>query len=138
MGAARKDFVVVALGDRDAGGYDERTLPLLVALADSTAPDARVFTTLGVVAFYLSSERGVAAARDLVSQAEVLRDRDPQFSSLGIGAAHGPLFADFDWRGRVKAAFIPVGETANRASAGVAREQNYREILDHLGEHQTV
>jgi hypothetical protein len=135
MGAERKDFVVVALGDRDAEGYGEHTLPLLVALADSTAPDARVFTTLGVVAFYLSSERGVAAARDLVSQAETLRDRDPQFSSLGIGAARGPLFADFDSRGRVKVGFTPVGETANRASAAVAGDENYWKIFD---EHQTV
>ena len=138
MGAARKDFVVIALGDRGANGYDERALPVLVALTDSTSPDARVFSKLGVVAFFLPSERGIAAARALVSQAEVLRDRDTQFGSLGIRVARGPLLADFDSRGRVKGGFTPVGETANRASAGVAREQNYPEILEHLDQHQTV
>ena len=138
MGAARKDFVVVALGDRAVEDFDERELPLLIALADSTLPDARVFTTLGVVASYLVSERGLAAARDLVSQAEILRDGDRRFSSLGIGVARGPLFADFDWRGRVKSGVTPVGEPANRASAGAADEQNYREVLEHLDERQTV
>ena len=138
MGAARKEFIVIALGDRDAYGYDELGLPILVALVDSTAPDARVFTNRGVVAFFLPSVRGIAAARDLVSQAEVLRDRDPQFESLGIGFARGPLLADFDSRGRVKADFTPIGETANHASAGVAREQVTQEILAQLDEHQTV
>jgi class 3 adenylate cyclase len=138
MGAARRDFVVIALGDRDAAGYDERALPLLIALVDSTAPDTRVVSNLGVVSFFLLSERGIAAAKDLVSQAEILRDRDPQFASLGIGTAHGPLIADFDSHGRVKADFVPVGEAANRASRRSCSEQNYRECLGNIDEAQIV
>jgi len=138
MGAERRDFIVIAVGDTESYGYNEQALPPLIALADSTAPETRVFTNIGVVAFYLPSERGIAAARDLVSQAETLRDRNSQFTSLRIGVARGPLIADFDRRGAVKRDFTPLGEAANRASAGVARKQNYREILEHLDERQTV
>jgi hypothetical protein len=138
MGAERRDFIVIALGDRESDGYDERALRVLVALVDSTSPDARVFTDKGVAAYFLPSDRGIAAAKNLVSQAEILRDRDAQFASLGIGAARGPLLADFDRSGAVTRDFTPLGETANRASAGVARGQNYREIMEHLDEPQTV
>jgi hypothetical protein len=87
MRAARKEFVVVALGDRNAYGYDEHTLPILLRLMESSAPDARLSSHRGVVGYYLPSSRAIAAILDLVSAAETLRDSDSRFASLGIGSA---------------------------------------------------
>ncbi len=138
MGAARKEFVVVALGDRDGYGYDEHTLPILLRLVESSSPDAHLSTHLGVISFFLPSHRSLDSVLDLVSAAETLRDGDSRFPSLGIGVSRGPLIAEFDWRGRVKHSTIPSGETANRASAGVAGLQNYRETLNTLHDTATV
>jgi hypothetical protein len=138
MGAARKEFVGVALGDRDAHGYDEHTLSILLRLMESSAPDVQLSTHCGVMGYYLSSGRAIAAVSELVSAAETLRDGDSRFASLGIGLSRGPLIAEFDWRGRVKPSRIPVGETANKASAGVVGPQNYRKTLSTLHGATTV
>jgi class 3 adenylate cyclase len=138
VSAARKDFVVVALGDREAHGYDEHTLPILVRVTESSAPDAQLSTHHGMIAFYLNSPKAIAAVSDLISAVETLREADHRFASLGIGVAHGPLLAEFDWRGRVKKSFTPLGETANKASAGVIGPQNYQETLNELQGTPTV
>jgi hypothetical protein len=39
MPAKRKAFIVVSLGDRTGEGFDETTLPPLVALINSASPD---------------------------------------------------------------------------------------------------
>ena len=138
MGAARKEFVVVALGDRDGYGYDEHTLPILVRLVQSSSPDTHRSTPLGVMGFFLPCRRSIAALSDLVSAAETLRNSDSRFASLGIGISRGPLIAEFDWRGKVKSSTMPLGETANRASSGVAGPQNYRETINALHDAQTA
>ena len=138
MEAARKEFIVLALGDRDGYGYDEHTLAILVRLFQSSSPDMHRSTHLGVIGFFLSCHRSIAAVSDLVSAAETLRDGDSRFASLGIGISSGPLIAEFDRRGNVKGSTMPIGETANRASSGVTGPQNYREILNALHDAQTV
>lgn len=134
MSAKRKEFIVLAVGDKDSYGYDECSLPLLVQLIDSSAPDAREFTHIGVLAYYMRSNRAIAAVQHVLLQAESLRDTDRRFETLGIGLAHGQMIADFDWLGRLKAASPPLGEVANRASAGVRGAQTYRENFAELHE----
>src|ERR1043165_4676128 len=51
----RKRFIVLTLGDTEAWGYNEQTLPVLLKLVDSLAPDYRMFTHIGVIANYLTS-----------------------------------------------------------------------------------
>jgi len=138
VSAKLKEFIVLAVGDRDAYGYDEQTLPLLIRLIDSSEPDSRQFTPVGVVAYYLRSSRAVAAIDSILSRAEQLRDTDPRFKTLGFGLAHGQMIADFDWLGRLKRGFIPLGEVANRASTGIGGAQVYREILTELHETKAV
>jgi len=125
---------VLILGDRDCYGLDEHTLPLLVKLIDSSNPDSRQFSHLGVSAYYVRSGRAIAAVERMLSQAEGLRDTDGRFAKLGIGLAHGQMIADFDWLGRVKRNFIPLGDAVNRAARGVCGAQIYREILAELNE----
>ena len=134
MSASRKEFIVLAIGDKDSYGYDEYTLPLLVELIDSSNPDARQFTHVGVFAYYLRSGRAVASVESVLSKAESLRDTDPRFAKLGIGLSHGQMIADFDLLGRLKLHSIPLGEVATRASMSVRGVQNYREILTEIHE----
>ncbi len=126
MSEKRKEFIVLAVGDKDSYGYDEHTLPLLWQLIDSSAPDTREFTHVGAIAYYVRSARTIIAVEDVISRAEGLRDGDRRFKTLGIGLAHGHMIADFG--------FTPLGEVANRASAGVAGAQTYRETLAELQE----
>jgi hypothetical protein len=132
MSAKRKEFIVLALGDKDDWGYNEDTLPVLFKLVESSAPDSRLFMYFGVMAYYLRSRRSVTAVRKVISELEVLRDGDARFNSLGIGLAFGEMVADFDWLGRIKPTFQPMGEAANRASKGAKSEMSYREVLEAL------
>ena len=136
MSGQRKEFIVLAIGDRHAEGFAEQAWLRLRQLIDSSAPDARVFSHIGGVAYYLRSARAVAAVEHVISRAEALRDSDEALSTLGIGLAHGPLLADFDSRGRVDPAFLPVGVVANDASRAVQEAQTYRETLAKLHEPQ--
>jgi class 3 adenylate cyclase len=130
----RRNFIVLAIADRDGQGFPETAHLRLLQLIEASAPDTRVSSPRGFIAFYLPLSRAVAAVEDVISALEALRDGDQAYTSLGIGLAHGPLIADFDWRGRVKPAFLPVGETANRASRASVTEQTYRDILAELHE----
>jgi hypothetical protein len=134
MNAKPKEFIVLAVGDKDSYGYDEHTLPLLVRLVDSSDPDARQFTHIGVVAYFLRSARAITAVEDIILRAESLRDTDERFATLGIGLAHGCMIANFDWLGRLKSGSSPLGEVANRAAAGVRKPQTYRETFNELHE----
>ncbi|MEP6810678.1 MAG: hypothetical protein ABI992_10575, partial [Chthoniobacterales bacterium] len=101
-------------------------------LIDRSKPDARLFSHKCGTAYYLPTSRSVAAVETVTAAAETLRDTDARFASLGIGLTHGPLLADFDWRGRVKRSFLPVGVVANDAARAAAATQNDREILRTL------
>jgi len=138
MSGKRKEFLVLAIGDREAEGYDELALPRLLQMIDSSAPDAKVFTPLGVLGFYLRSPRAASVVERVISQAESLRDSDKTFATLGIGLAHGPLIADFHADGSVNPTFAPLGEVANRASRAVQGAQNYREVLSDLYDTRTA
>ena len=132
MSGQRKEFIVLAVGDRDGEGFPEHTYVRLLQLIDASAPDARVPSPRGFVAYYLPSPRALSAVERVISQAETLRESDPACASLGIGLAHGPLIADFDSHGRVNNAFPPIGEVANAASRAIHAEQNYRNTLSEL------
>jgi hypothetical protein len=138
VSVTEKEFIVLAIGDKDSCGYDERTLPVLILLVDSSAPDAWQFTRIGVVAYYVRSSRAVAAVEEILSRAERLRDTDARFGTLGIGLANGPMIADFDSLGRLKQEMPPLGEVANRASLGVRSAQTYREIFTQLQTHKAA
>ncbi len=100
-----KSFVVL-LSDRDGFGFDERTLPPLVALVDAHSPDHREVTHLGVMASFETSADALRRVRSLVEAAEQLRHR-AEFSSLGIGVASGTM---------IFASSGPIGAPANEAS----------------------
>lgn len=138
MSAKLKTFIVLAVGDKESWGYDEYTLPLLVQLIDSSDPDAREFTHTGVVAYYVRSNRTIAAVQEVLSRVESLRDSDRRFETLRIGLAHGQMIVDFDWLGRLKRSFAPMGEVANRASAGVRGAQTYRDTFAELQKTNTA
>ena len=109
MTAIREPFIVVALGDRDSLGFDERTLPALVALVDAHSPDHRDVKHLGIVSYFRASAEAARRVQSLADAAEQLRKR-PEFASLGIGIASGPLIAD------LAAGMTPLGTTANDAT----------------------
>jgi hypothetical protein len=132
----RKEFIVLAVGDRDKEGFAESAHLRLLQLIDSSAPDARVCSPMGIVAYYLRSARAAAAVEDVISRAETLRDSDAAFSSIGIGLAHGPLIAGFDSGGRVNPAVAPLGVVASHASRAVHEAQTYRNTLSALRELQ--
>jgi class 3 adenylate cyclase len=115
MPAKRKTFIVVILGDRTGEGFDETTLPPLVALIASAWPDYReVIVPRGVAAFFIASAGAAQRADQLVTAAEQLRTSDSRFESLGIGISSGEMVADFTWFGRLRSA--PLGTVANEAS----------------------
>ena len=115
MPAKRREFIVVILGDRTGEGFNERTLPPLIALVDSVSPDYReVFLPRGVGAFFVASSAAAQRADQLVAAAEELRTADPRFESLGIGISSGGMIAEFSRFGRVRS--MPLGTVANQAS----------------------
>jgi hypothetical protein len=132
VSAQRKDFIVLAIGHRDGEEFRESAYLQILQLIDWSAPDARVCSPRGFVAYYLCSTTAVAAVTDIISRVDTLRDTRTNYSSLGIGLAHGPLIADFDWGGRVKPSSLPLGEVANAASVAVRQGQIYRNILSEL------
>jgi class 3 adenylate cyclase len=115
MPAKRKAFIVVILGDRTGEGFDETTLPSLVALIDSASPDHhQVLTPRGVAAFFVASPAAAQRADQLVVAAEQLRSSGSRFESLGIGISSGEMVADFSSFGRLRSAHL--GTVANEAS----------------------
>jgi hypothetical protein len=74
VSAEWKQLIVLAIGEELV--RRRCTLPSLLQLMDCSAPDARVFTHIGVVACYLQSRRAIMAVEDVVRRAESLRDTD--------------------------------------------------------------
>jgi hypothetical protein len=70
MKAKEKNFIIVSLADKNSYGFDERTLPKLVSLVDSTAPAWHTLFNTGIVAYYLSSRRSLATVELLVKRAD--------------------------------------------------------------------
>jgi len=130
MAAKDRRFTVLALSDLDKWGFNEHTLPLLVALIDSEAPDYLQVVFSGVTGYFTTSPRAISRVEKAVRGAEKLRDTDERFSRLGIGIAEGKMIADFDWWGGVKKTGIPpLGQVANEAVACSYKLDDYREKL---------
>ena len=55
MAARQKRFIVLMLADRNHWGFNEQTLPPLVALMDSASPDYRKFWHSCVTGYFLTS-----------------------------------------------------------------------------------
>jgi hypothetical protein len=120
----------VCFWDMDCFGYDEDTLPILWKLVDSCKPAARRFTHMGTIVYYLTSRRTIAVVEGLITKAELLRDTDSRFATLGIGLADGWLIAEFDWLGRVKSE--PLGGAVNDAVRPAREPLKYKERLREL------
>ena len=133
MSIKRKRFITVTLGDTKSWGWNEHTLPILLQLVDSSTPDYRMFTHIGIVANYLTSPRALRAVEDVIARAESLRDTDSRFATLGIGLAEGELLAEFDWLGRLKTERErPMGSSLTDAVRMEREPQRYREVLQTL------
>lgn len=106
---------------------------MLLQLVDSSSPDYRMFTHVGVVANYLTSPRALKAVEHAISRAESLRDSDSRFARLGIGLAEGELIAEFGWLERLKTERNrPMGSSLTDAVRVEREPQRYREILQTL------
>ena len=137
MSFERKRFIVVSLGDTDSWGYDEQTLPMLLQIIDSSTPDFRVWTHIGVLANYLTSTHALRVVEEVIAKAARLRDSDPRFATLGIGLAEGELSAEFDGLGRLKTdrtSIRPLGEPLNEAVRCEREPEKYKETLRTLRE----
>lgn len=135
MSIKRKKFIVLALGDTESWGFNEETLPLLLQLVDSSCPDHRQFTHARVIAYYFSSPQTLRSVEGVVSQAEMLRDSDSRFVSLGIGLAEGEMLAEYDLMGRLKTERLqPIGGFVADASRVEREGRRYKEALQTLRE----
>ena len=132
MPAKRKRFIVLMLTDRDNYGFDEHTLPPLVALMDSASPDGCRWLHTGVIGYFITSRHSAACVQHVIEQAEQLRSADSRFESLGIGLAEGPMVADFTWLGRLKPSTFPLGTVANDASRSAQVPDAYQQSLQSL------
>ena len=132
MAGKTRRFIVVVLNERNNYGFDEHTLPPLIALMDSASPDARHWRHTSVIGFFLTSSEALARVQHLIQQLEHLRITDSLFASLGIGLAEGQMVADFTWLGRVREEMPPLGDTANRASHSAQFPDAYKPILQSL------
>ncbi|HTL17032.1 MAG TPA: hypothetical protein VL793_07335 [Patescibacteria group bacterium] len=135
MSLKHKRFITLTLGDLESCGYNEETLPILLQLVDSSGPDYRMFTHIGVVANYLTSPRAMKVVEDAIARIEHLRDNDPRFGTLGIGLAEGDLLAEFDWLGRLKTDHErPMGASLTDAVRVEREPQSYQKVLQKLRE----
>lgn len=133
MSIKRKKFIVLTLGDTESWGFNEETLPLLLRLVDSSAPDHRQFSHAGVIAYYLSSRQALRQVENVVAQAEALRDADSRFGSLGIGLGEGEMLVEFDLLGRLKTERVqPIGGMVADASRIERAGRRYKEALQTL------
>jgi hypothetical protein len=136
MATNGKQFIVLAFGERGVTyGVSEKgegsTIPWpLVELISLSKADSWDLRQGGCIAYFLGSRRTLRILEDFVSRTETLRDA--QFPTLGIGLAHGYLFGQCDWLGRLKRDFIADAATVNQALAGVQGAQTYREVLKEL------
>jgi hypothetical protein len=135
VSSKRKRFIVLSLGDTNLWGYNDHTLPMLLRLVDSSTPDYRVWTHVGVLANYLTSARALRKVEKVIASAEALRDTDPRFLTLGVGLAEGELIAEFDWLGRLKEGrtdLRPLGQPLNDAIESERKPGKYKQILEEL------
>ena len=131
MAAKHKRFIVLMLTDRANYGFDEHTLPPLIALMDSASPDQRQFWHSCVTGYFLTSRDALSRVQSVIDQAVRLRNADSRFSSLGIGLAEGSMLGDFTLLGRLKEV-VPVGAVVNDASRSGQLPDAYQQPLHAL------
>ena len=122
------------LMDRDKYGFDEHTLPRLIALMDSGRPDYRAWTHTGPTGYFLPSRKSIYRIRKVVEQAEQLCISDQRFESLAIGLADGPMIADFTWFGRLKTEMPPIGDAPSLAYRRAEVADGFRDALQSLSD----
>src|SRR4030095_6082280 len=108
MPIQRHRFTVLMVVDRDKYGYDEHTLPPLIALMDSAAPDVRTWTHTGPNGYFLTSPGSLIRIQRVIEQFEQLPTSDSRFDRLGIGLAESEMVADFTSRGVLKTEAPPL------------------------------
>jgi len=135
VSAKSKNFIVVSIGEVGGYGYDEHSLPVLLRLVDSHAPDHRVYTHTGVVGHFFTSKKKLEIVRHLVSEAEALRAGDVRFADLKIGIAEGELIGEFDWLGRVKNGGVGLLGDANLEAVRAAKIPGaYKDKLNFIAQ----
>jgi hypothetical protein len=133
MPIQRQRFTVLMVMDRDKYGYDEHTLPPLIALMDSAAPDVRTWTHTGPTGHFLTSPDSLVRIQRVIEQFEQLRTSDSRFDRLGIGLAEGEMSADFTSLGVLKTEAPPLGLAAQHAYRRAETGDGYHETLGLLG-----
>ena len=118
--------------DRDNWGFDEHTLPPLVALMDSASPDRSQWLHTGVIGYFLTSGHAVSRVQIVIEKAERLRTEDSRFTRLGIGFAEGLMLADFTSSGQLRPQMVPLGTVANEASRSAQLSDAYKQPLQSL------
>jgi hypothetical protein len=136
MSSKHKRFITLTLCDTESWGYDEVTLPMLLQLVDSSAPDQRMFAPTDVTANYLTSRKALKTIEDIITKAEGLRDNDPRFATLGISLAEGEWIAEFNLLGRPNSDhMLPVAGSLVDAMRTARKPEGYRKILQTLREN---
>ena len=135
MKTQRMRFIVLALVDRNDYGYDENTLPQLVALVDAASPDGWQWLHTGPIGYFHTSALSVESVHRIIEQAEKLRRSDERFSSLGIGLAEGEMIGAFTDAGSLDLHAIPVGTVMNDALLSAQTADGYRETMQWLLHH---
>ena len=135
MAAKCKRFIVLVFSDRENDGFDEYTLPSLVALMDSARPDEREFCHTGVTGYFLTSRSAMNRVRMAVELAEGIRTSDRHFGAVGIGLAEGSLLGEFSFFGRLKR-LLPYGAVVEEAMRSAQLPDAYRDSLQRLDELQ--
>ncbi len=84
---------MLAIGDRIGESFSESAYLRLLQILYSSAPDARLCTPRGLIAYYLPSSRAIAAVEQVISShSRQLRDSDPALGEpwyrLGARASH--------------------------------------------------
>ena len=115
MSVERKTFWILMFLDRELYGYDENTLPMLIGLMDSAAPDHRSWTHTGPTGYFLTSPEARDRIIQVIDRAELLRASDARFEHLGIGFAEGLMVAEFSSSGDLEADRSPLGSAAGEA-----------------------
>jgi hypothetical protein len=134
MSSKRKQFIVLVMSDKDLWGYNEETLPPLLKLIDLSEPDSRSFSYTTVVGYYLRSRFSIKRISLVIKAIENLCASDSRYETLGIGLACGEMIAEFDWLGRIKNNFQPLGGVSAQALVAIRDPQIYKKVLDELSQ----
>jgi hypothetical protein len=131
-------FVIVHVVDRDDWGFDEHSLPRLVAAAEAAGVSEWQMTHASVTAYFLAEE-GPRASREVldrvaafVTAVEAVRDSDAKCVSIGNGIVWGDLLAEFDRHGGIRHGGLLAGMAHAHAVTAARGPQTYAAALASL------